>query len=186
MYLVNCHRNSLSVLCGDCHRNPRRVISLGRVMAVRSLCTASLLLSLSSCAYDRAAKTAVTPISVADLVQRRFEYDGKRVSVTGYLVSVYAGVQLLSPESSECYGRDEGGPYITTTLPESILGEKVPGQWFTANEGRLATVTGVFRASKSPWRRNAIIEPPPSLAAGPLERAQVISVGSGRCALRRR
>ena len=140
--------------------------------------------ALGSCASnDRLSVTGV-PVSVEDLIARQAQYDGRRVEVMGYLVSIDGNVQVLSESAKDCYAPEGERAYVTTTMDRSALGQRAVGQSFAANEGRIATVSGVLHISKAPWGTDIIVQHPPFPAVGPLKEARVVSVGETSCALR--
>lgn len=144
----------------------------------------ALLLFTNGCAPNSVSNMGgPVSVSVADVIANPDQYSEEELQVTGYLVMVGNGVQLLSPRWLQCYGPEPEREYVTTTLPESVLGEKMPGQWYSAFEGNLVSVRGVFTASSRPWPDSPIMASPKYRAAGPLREAHITSIGQEKCGL---
>ncbi|GAA3887910.1 hypothetical protein GCM10022276_03750 [Sphingomonas limnosediminicola] len=148
------------------------------------LYVAGAYVALGSCVSNNRPGVYRASISVEDLIRQQGKYDGKRVEVTGYLVSVDGHVQVLSQSVKDCYAPEGERAHVTTTMDRSALGQRAVGQSFAANEGRLATVSGVLNVSTAPWGTDIIVQHPPFPAVGPLKEARVVSIGAISCTLR--
>ena len=136
------------------------------------------LLVVSACVH--ADQKAYREVSVHELVAQSRAYDGQRVRVRGYLVSIGAGAQLVDEALRDCYGNEPSRLFVTTSLPRSILGE-----WdgsYPQYEGRLVTVVGVFHDSPSPWPRERTIRGSPGAeAVGPVRNARIETISDAHC-----
>lgn len=133
----------------------------------------------SSCVH-RTSSTIYESVSVDELVTRADSYDGKRVRVAGFLIALSGGT-LIRPTWQKCYGEAEGKHFVTTDLAFTSFGPLTQDGVRRANEGRLVIVEGMFIDSSRPWTEGDNVDPPDSLAAGPIRNARIVQVGNERC-----
>lgn len=136
------------------------------------------LLLCGACACARSAD--YTEVSFSNLVEHPWEYDGRRVRVRGYLISIWRTSQLVNPAEQRCYSNDPGRTLIATSLPRSALGE-----WdgaYSEFDGHLVTMVGVFRHTYAPWPRDPLFSgSPQQRAVGPIRHARIEAIAEDHC-----
>ena len=144
----------------------------------------ALLAQLPLESVQAAREREIVDATISDLIERPREFAGKRVRVSGYLL-IFAGVELLEPRWDRCYGQEEGRRYIVTDLTDAAArGEGQNGSMPLrdyANNGRMVTITGIFRNRSDPWPRSPMVESPHNPAVGPLRHARIERFGDTRC-----
>jgi hypothetical protein len=146
---------------------------------IRSVLVTLAIGSLLACAHQ-SDTVEYRDVPFEDLMARPWYYEGTPVRVRGYMVSLLGGIQLLDVTWNDCYGSEPDRKYVTTTLPESVLGE-----WSGAHseyDGRLVTVVGIIDSSPRPWPDYRNFSTPPEYeVVGPLRRARIEVLGEERC-----
>lgn len=116
-------------------------------------------------------------VSFSELTERPWQYEGQRVRVRGYLISLTADAQLAHPTNEECYSNEH--LFITTSLARSSLGAL--NGTHLEYDGHLVTVVGTFENSGRPWRPDPLIGSPSLAAVGPLRGARIESISEQHC-----
>ena len=118
-------------------------------------------------------------VSAKNLIERPIFYNGKRIIVHGFLVSI-TGVEILSVDEKKCYGQGSGRSYVTTNLPYSVLGPQVGSR--RKYEGMEVVVRGKFINSMRPWAKNDIVEVPEEYSSvGPIKNSKIVDFGILKC-----
>jgi hypothetical protein len=138
----------------------------------------SALLLCGACVGTRSA--SYTDVSIGALMERPWQFDGQRVRVRGYLVSISTESSIVEAVDGRCYGNGPETRFLTTSLPRSALGE-----WdgtYLEFDGHLVTVVGVFDNSGRPWRPDPSISGYPDFTAvGPIRRARIEAISEEHC-----